>query len=90
MQQNILMFCLIAPNHRQIQCQWGIYVGVALAIDIEMQTVIAQVILTHEASDKVPFNSRYSQFPKLAFCFFWYFYPTDWIGFIFPILNLLD
>ena len=43
-------------NHRQIQCQWGIYAGVALAIDIEMKTVIAQIILNHEASDKVPFN----------------------------------
>lgn len=43
-------------HHRQIQCQWGIYAGVALAIDIEMQAVIAQIILTHEASDKVPFN----------------------------------
>ena len=30
------------------------------------------------------------QFSDLAFCFFGYFYPTDWIRFIFPILYLLD
>ena len=53
------MFCLITLNHRQIQCQWGIHAGVALAIDIEMPPMIAEFNLTCEDSNKVPFNTEF-------------------------------
>ena len=49
------MFCLVTLNHRQIQCQWGIYAGVALAIDIEMLTMIAEFNLPDADLNKVRF-----------------------------------
>ena len=35
LQIKIFMLCLIDTHHRQNQCQWGIYPGEALAIDID-------------------------------------------------------